>query len=230
MTVAPSESDSPDPNSGGGRGFRVVCLLSGGIDSPVAAYMMSRRGAEVVLLHMDNRPYSDEGSIAKAIDMASAIEGAAGKRMRLFVAPHGRNQARIAGSASPGFQCVLCKALMLRVARGLSLTVGADAVVTGESLGQVASQTLHNIRAEEHGLDFPVLRPLIGLDKIEIEAIAKEIGTYGISIRPGQPCTAVPRRPVTRARLDRIAQEIEKVDMDELIRHAMEGVREIPRA
>ena len=128
--------------------MKVVCLMSGGIDSPVAAYMMAMRGAETILLHMDNRPYSDDTGIEKVQDLRDWLELVTGQSIRLFVAPHGRNQAIIAGACRKGFQCVLCKRTMLRTASIFGRKIGADAIVTGDSLGQVASQTVQNIRAE----------------------------------------------------------------------------------
>jgi len=208
--------------------IKVVCLLSGGIDSPVAAFLMGNRGAELVLLHMDNDCTGEGNSIGKAKDLARIISGSIGKRVTLYVAPHCMNQRRISEMCGIGFQCVICKILMLRVAKGLCALVDADAIVTGESLGQVASQTLYNIRAEEHGLGFPVLRPLIGLDKLEIEAIAKETGTYGVSIRAAAPCRFVPAKPVTMAGISRLAEECGKTDIERMVDHALRNTKEAP--
>jgi thiamine biosynthesis protein ThiI len=204
----------------------VVCLISGGIDSPVAAYSMARQGVEVVLLHMDNRPYSDESSLEKVYDIRERLEAVTGQSMRLFIAPHGRNQELTANACKKGFQCVICKRTMLRTANGVALRLGAEAIVTGESLGQVASQTLQNLKAESHGLDFPVLRPLIGSDKLEIEGVAKRIGTYEISVRSPSVCTIVPKRPVTMARIDRLLDEERKLDYEEMISYAVEHLQE----
>jgi thiamine biosynthesis protein ThiI len=207
--------------------LKVVCLISGGIDSPVAAYRMGKRGSDLVLLHMDNSLEGDVNQIEKAKDLARTICEATGKEARLYVASHSRNQRKISEACEGGFQCVLCKMLMLRVAKRLCMLEGADAVVTGESLGQVASQTLHNIMVEQHGLDYPVLRPLIGLDKIEIEAIAKEIGTYGISIGAPAPCRFVPDKPVTMARIGHAVEECAKLDMDEMVSYSIENRKQI---
>lgn len=208
--------------------IKVVCLLSGGIDSPVAASLIGRRGAELILLHMDNCYIDEEGSIEKAVHLARAIGDTEGRSVALYIAPHVRNQKKIAEACGVGFQCIMCKKLMLKVAKGLCGLVGADAIVTGESLGQVASQTLHNIRAEEQGLDFPVLRPLIGLDKLEIEVIAKEIGTYDISTRNAVPCRFVPLKPVTMAGIGRMTEECGRIDFDEMVGYALQNRREVP--
>ena len=194
--------------------MKVVVLLSGGIDSPVAAYEMGRLGADLVLLHMDNRPYADNSAIEKVKKLATIIEEKLDRPVELFTAPHGYNQLMISEKCQKNLQCVLCKRVMLKVARNVAKAVGADAIVTGESLGQVASQTLYNIQSEQSGLDFPVLRPLIGLDKLEIERIAKEIGTYETSITKGTPCTIVPCRPITMATPEMIMEEEKKLDLE----------------
>lgn len=200
--------------------MKAVCLLSGGIDSPVAAYVMGRNGADIALLHMDNRPYADRSAINKAISLASRLEEELGRPLELYVAPHGVSQLLIHERCQHNLQCVLCKRTMLRVARDLARRIGADAVVTGESLGQVASQTLYNIVSEQSGLDFPVLRPLIGLDKLEIEAVAKRIGTYEISIQKGSPCTIVPHRPATMATPELMTIQEKKLDIERIAQHA----------
>ena len=200
-----------------------MCLISGGIDSPVAAYTLARNGAEVILLHMDNRPYSGENSVNKVVRLAEALETVLGRPLELLTAPHGVSQLRISQHCQKNLQCVLCKRTMLKVARNVARKLEADAIATGDSLGQVASQTLYNINAEERGLGFPVLRPLIGLDKLEIEHLAKEIGTYGISIERGDACSIVPFRPATMAGPRLIAEQEERLDLEAL---AMEMAEE----
>jgi thiamine biosynthesis protein ThiI len=209
--------------------LKAVCLISGGIDSPVAAYLMAMRGAEMMLLHMDNRPYSDDTGIEKVQDLRDRLELVTGREIRLFVAPHGRNQEIISASCRKGFQCVLCKRTMLRAACLFAKKYCAEAIVTGDSLGQVASQTVQNIRAESLGIEMPILRPLIGLDKIEIEAIAKRIRTFDISTRTPSACTIVPKRPVTMARLDMVFDELKRIDHDEMTAYAADRAEEIIR-
>ena len=207
--------------------MKAVVLISGGIDSPAAAYLMAKAGAEIILLHMDNRPYADDTGLAKVQDIRDQLELVTGQRIPLYVAPHGRNQALTAERCRAGFQCVICKRTMLRVARQVAMGLGAEAIITGESLGQVASQTLQNLKAESHGLDFPVLRPLIGLDKLEIESIAKVAGTLGISIRSPSACLIVPKRPVTMARLDKLLEEQAKLDLEEMVTFSADRIAEI---
>ncbi|NLT37868.1 MAG: tRNA 4-thiouridine(8) synthase ThiI [Methanomassiliicoccus sp.] len=201
---------------------KVVCLLSGGIDSPVAAYSMGRSGADLVLLHMDNRPYCDDTDLGKVMDLSAQLERTLGRRVELYTAPHGPSQLQIYERCQRNLQCVLCKRTMLKVARNVARRIGADAVVTGESLGQVASQTLHNLVSEQAGLGFPVLRPLIGLDKLEIESIARRIGTYEISIRRSNPCNLVPYRPATITTPDLMRAQEERLDLESVARRAAE--------
>jgi tRNA uracil 4-sulfurtransferase len=205
--------------------IKVVCLLSGGIDSPVAAYSLGRNGAELVLLHMDNRPYCDETGIGKVMDLSEQLERTLGRKVELYSAPHGTSQLQIYERCQRNLQCVLCKRTMLKVARNVAQRVGAEAVVTGESLGQVASQTLHNLVSEQSGLDFPVLRPLIGLDKLEIEGIAKRIGTYEISIRKSNPCTLVPYHPATMATPELMRAQEARLDIESVARRAAEEAK-----
>lgn len=198
--------------------MKLIALLSGGIDSPVAAYRMCQAGAEVVLLHMDNTPYSDEVQRKDVMEIARILREATGQELPLWFAPHGDSQTAIHDKCDYNYQCVMCKRVMQRTARELGKKLGCSGIVMGDSLGQVASQTLRNIRSENIGLDFPVARPLIGYDKIEIEAIAKEIGTYDVSIRPGHGCSIVPVRPITEAKPEKVVSMSETADIDALAR------------
>jgi thiamine biosynthesis protein ThiI len=208
--------------------MKLVTLLSGGIDSPVAAHLMMARGAELVTLHMDNRPYGGlEHQLTKVRQLAAILETIHGRKIRQFVAPHGASHAVFIGKCRIGLHCVLCRRMMLRVAGELALREKAAAIVTGESLGQVASQTLQNIAAEYPAAPVPILRPLIGLDKQEIIEIAKKIGTYEISIQPGSCCTAVPDRPATCAVPADIDEEERKVDIAALVEQTMNGLTEL---
>jgi thiamine biosynthesis protein ThiI len=200
--------------------MKLVCLMSDGIDSPVAAYIMSRAGADVVLLHMDNRPYTDDRSMEKVKALAAQLRKATGKDIPLYSAPHGPNQKAISEGCESAFQCVMCKIVMQRTARELAKRIGASAIVMGDSLGQVASQTLKNIRSENQDLDFPVARPLIGLDKTEIIEIAKEIGTFDISIRQTAGCLALPPKVVVSANPERTRGFTESIDADALAAEA----------
>ena len=168
---------------------RAVALFSGGIDSPVSMWMMMKRGVEVLPLFMDQRPYVGESYVeqAKACFRALApyapVDG-----FTLYAAPMGPIMERILESPEPRFTCVLCKRSMYRVAEAFAVGRGAKALVTGESLGQVASQTLDNLYVLDRASTIPVLRPSVGLDKVEIEAKAREIGTYEVTARSVEGC------------------------------------------
>ena len=205
--------------------MKLVALLSGGIDSPVAAYKMAMAGAEVVLLHMDNSPYSDDRSRENVRDLAKRLSEVTGTEMPLYFAPHGPSQAAIHEKCDWNYQCVMCKRAMQRTAKEFAKNIGAVGVIMGDSLGQVASQTLKNLVAETHDLDFPLIRPLIGLDKLEIVDIAKEIGTFDISIRPATDCTIVPRKAVTEA--DPAKIEAYPVDIEGLSRISASGAERV---
>ena len=203
--------------------MKLVSLMSNGIDSPVASYIMSRAGADVILLHMDNRPFTDDRSIENVKALAEKLREATGKDIPLYSAPHGENQKAISEGCDSNYQCVMCKIVMQRTAVELAKRLGASGVIMGDSLGQVASQTLRNIRAESLGLDIPIVRPLIGLDKTEIVDIAREIGTFDISIRPTDGCLALPQRVVVDADPEKSRGFMEAIDVQALARRTADA-------
>ena len=186
---------------------RLVSLFSGGIDSPIATWLMMKRGVETLPLMMDQRPYVGENYIERAVQAAEKLGryDPTGK-MGLYLAPFGGIMERISEASSPSLRCVLCKRSMYRVAEAFALKVGARGVITGESLGQVASQTLDNLYVLDGAVSIPVLRPIIGLDKVEIEGIARRIGTYDLTAVSVDGCTVVPERPTTRARMEAVVE------------------------
>jgi len=196
--------------------LRGIVLLSGGIDSPVAGYLMGRQGLDLVLAHFDNRPFTSDAEIDKAMSLMRRLDDALGRESTKVFVPHGKAQTELARCCRRNMECVLCRRMMLRVAERLAKKYDASYIITGESLGQVASQTLANINVEERATSLPILRPLIGFDKVEIEKIAKEIGTYEISTRPGLCCTIAPKKPSTYSRLDTALAEESKVDIEAL--------------
>jgi thiamine biosynthesis protein ThiI len=207
-----------------GSSGEVVSLMSGGYDSPVATYRMLKRGCSVTLVHFHAYPYVRATSIEKVIELAQAL-GRDQPDMRLITIPIGEIQRRMAISCEPEMLVVLYRRLMLRVAEVLATEYGAGALVTGESLGQVASQTLENIRAIEAAVRLPILRPLIGMDKIEILEEADRIGTSEISRTPDDDCCTVfvPRHPATHATIE-VAERAEAPrDVDDLVRQALSG-------
>jgi len=207
--------------------LRAVVLLSGGIDSPVAAYLMGRQGLELVLVHFDNRPFTSDAEVDKAKALMTKVDQALGTKTKKIMVPHGKTQAELARCCRRNMECVLCRRMMFRVAERLAEKHDARAIVTGESLGQVASQTLANMSVEERATRLPILRPLVGLDKVEIERIAKTIGTYETSILPGLCCTIAPKKPSTYSRLEGATEEEAKVDIDGLTDEEFQGAVEL---
>lgn len=207
--------------------MKVILLLSGGIDSPVAGHMMLAQGHELILLHMDNRPFTDDAEFGKVTRLVAGLRARSATPVKFFVAKHGMAQASFAKNTDRHYNCIMCRRMMLRVAEQLARREGASAIVTGESLGQVASQTLTNIKVEEQAVGIPVLRPLIGLDKVEIMDMAREFGCYEVSTSPGLCCTIVPTKPSTRAKLENILAEEEKVDIEALVEKEMAELEEL---
>lgn len=196
--------------------MKLIALMSGGIDSPVAVYLMLKKGADITALHMDNRPLTDVNTLNKTLRLIDRLDEISGKPIKRYIAPHGSNQLTFAQNCRHNMQCVLCRRMMYRVGELVARAEGADALLTGESLGQVASQTLGNLRTESEALTIPILRPLIGFDKLEIEKIAKEIGTFEISIEPGGCCSITPQHPATASTPERVLEEEKRIGLETL--------------
>jgi thiamine biosynthesis protein ThiI len=207
--------------------MKLMSLISGGIDSPVATHMMMERGAEIIAIHFDNRPFTDDGQFEKTKTLVNHLGNINNVKIRTWIVPHKDSHVAFAKHCKRNLHCVLCRRMMLRVSEQVADREGADALLTGESLGQVASQTLRNIRTESQAVSISILRPLIGLDKLEIEEIAKRIGTYETSILPGMCCSIIPRKPSTYSRLDTVLEEEEKVDIHKMVEDALEGMYEL---
>jgi len=203
---------------------RGVMLMSGGIDSPVALHYLLREGHEMVAVHMDNRPFTDDSPLSKTADHLALLRERYHQPIPMYLVPHGTTQVTLMRSTDRHLGCVLCRRFMWRAAERVAVREGATFLATGEALGQVASQTLPNMRTATAAVTLPIVRPLIGFDKNEIEAVAKSIGTYAISTRPGVCCQAVPDRPATRSNLVQILHEEERIDVDQIVddclRHA----------
>ena len=191
--------------------------MSGGIDSPVALHYLLRQGHDLLAVHMDNRPFTDDTPLEKVVDHLTVLRERYHQPIPLYVVPHGSTQVTLMRNTERHVGCVLCRRFMWRSAERIAERENGTFLATGEALGQVASQTLSNIRQATASVRLPIVRPLIGFDKHEIERVAKEIGTYGISTRPGVCCQAVPDRPATRSNLLQILREEEKVDVDGII-------------
>jgi thiamine biosynthesis protein ThiI len=192
---------------------RMLALISGGIDSPVAAWMMMRRGCPVSLLYFDPRPYVD--ALPQAKKSAEVLRRwTSGRKINFIQIPIGEGLAKIA-AAEPRATCLLCRRLMYRIAQRVMEEEEAYGVVTGYSLGQVASQTPANIMAEQSGIDLPVYHPLIAMDKSEITDLARKIGTYRATADAGS-CAAAPKKPMTRARVEDIRGMEMELDLAEI--------------
>lgn len=193
---------------------RVVALVSSGIDSPVATFLMMKRGCSVTMVNFNNYPYTS-GSNEKILKIHEQLkEYSAGAKVKLYQVDYGEYLHKCIDEAPDRMTCVLCKCGMYRIAETIALKENALAIVDGSSLGQVASQTLPNILATRYTTTMPVLSPLIGLDKVEIENIGKKIGTYDISILPDSGCSAVPRHPETHAELPRVLEALNNIDAE----------------
>jgi len=215
------------PGRGGlpvGTSGRAVVLLSGGIDSPVAAYRMMKRGLRCDFVHFSGRPFTGPESIYKSYAQAAQLDRFQGDS-RLFIVPFGQAQRRLAAAGAGRLQVMTQRRLMVRVAAALARRERADALVTGDSLGQVASQTLHNMRVVDEASGLPVLRPLLGWDKAEIMREAEEIGTYDVSILPAEDCCTLFASPIadTRVHPRRVAELEARVEAQELVETLVES-------
>lgn len=226
------------PGVGGlptGVGGRVACMLSGGIDSPVAAFRMMKRGCRVRLVHFHSYPVVSRRSIEKA-EALTALLTRVQLRTRLVLVPFAPVQQRILIDAPQNLRVVLYRRFMLRIANRFAEWGGAKAMVTGDSLGQVASQTLDNLVTINAVSRLPVLRPLIGMDKEEISEEAKRLGTYPISIQPDEDCCSlfIPRHPATAASIEQAEAAEKLLPVDELVEAAVEAAEwqdyEFPRS
>ena len=216
-----------EPGAGGmptGTGGRVACLLSGGIDSPVAAYRMMRRGCSVELIHFHSYPILSRASQEKVREIAALLTRHQ-LRSRLVLVAFGEIQQRVVLAVPPELRVVVYRRLMLRIAEQFARKRHARALVTGEAIGQVASQTLENMTTIAAATEMEILRPLVGMDKDEITAEAERIGTFPISIIPDQDCCTLftPRHPATRSRLSDLVAAEQTLSVDELVKAAVEA-------
>ena len=216
------------PGPGGlplGTQGKVVALVSSGIDSPVATYLMMKRGCQVIALFCDNDPYTTPEALKNFNDLIDQLNlYASGAPIKRRVVKYGDYLSTCKSDAPDKMTCVLCKSGMYKLAGKLAKKMHAEAVIDGSSLGQVASQTLPNILATREDLDVPVLSPLIGLDKVEITRIAEKIGTFEISKRDDGGCKAVPRYPETKADLELVKKVKEDMNQDAALEKAFETI------
>jgi thiamine biosynthesis protein ThiI len=216
---------SKESGAGGlpiGTGGRVLALLSGGIDSPVAAWRLMRRGCTATLMHFHSYPFLSNASQEKVRALA-ALLARYQLSIKLHLVPFGDIQRDVTLSVPSALRVVVYRRLMLRIAERAAHRAGALALVTGDIVGQVASQTLENMAVTESAISMPVFRPLVGMDKGEVTAEAVRLGTYPISIIPDEDCCTLftPRHPVTRARLEEIDAAERGLPLQDLVERAL---------
>lgn len=215
------------PGAGGlpvGMGGHAVSLLSGGLDSPVSSWMMARRGVELEMVHFVSPPYTSQQAQDKVLELARLLTAYCG-RMIVHIVPFTEIQEEIRKNCPEEYFTLIMRRFMMRLAEAVAKKAGAKALITGESLGQVASQTMMALGVTEDVTTMPVLRPLIGMDKVEIIRISREIGTYETSILPYEDCCTVftPRHPATRPNLEDVRKAEAALDVDVLVAKALEG-------
>ncbi len=204
----------------------MVVLMSGGLDSPVAAWLMMKRGVMIIPVYCDNSPYSENAARERAFDCIRQLQKwAPGHQFTTYEIPHGPNLQSFITSCNRKNTCLLCKRMMYREAYEVMKKEKASGIVTGSSLGQVASQTAANMHAEIYQLAIPIYHPLIAFDKTEIMDIARKIGTYDISSQPAGTCAAVPEHPEIGANYDLIMLEEKKIDIENMVSGALKAVK-----
>ncbi len=205
---------------------KLVGLLSGGIDSAVACWLVMKRGSPVAFVYFDILPYADDSTAQRALDVAQVLFGwAVGFPRKVYVVSHGENLRQIM-ETNRKYSCLLCKRMMYRVTERLSEKLFAEGIVTGEAIGEQASQTLTNLRVLNLSVkEYPVHRPLLGFDKAETEAIARKIGTYVVSSRKASKCTAAPFQPSTKAKLEEVLKAEDNLDIEKMVERSLQSIK-----
>ena len=209
-----------------GTGGKACVLISGGIDSPVASYMMAKRGLELTAVHFASPPYTSIRAEEKVIELLQRVAKYSG-RMKMFTVPFTEIQEQIREKCKEDYFTIIMRRFMMEIAEEIARKNGCHALITGESLGQVASQTLNAIECTDNACNMPVFRPLIGMDKEEIISVSRKIDTFDISIQPYEDCCTVftPKHPKTKPVLSEVIAEQNKLDCKGLIQRAVEGVK-----
>lgn len=216
------------PGAGGlpvGAGGRAVALLSGGIDSPVACYMMAKRGLALEMIHFFSYPYTSNEAKEKVLELAGLLTGYCG-RLTVNIVPFTAIQEELRRSCPEPYFTLAMRRFMMRISELVADRVGADAIVTGESLGQVASQTMEAMAVTGQVVSLPIFRPVVGMDKEEIIRIARKIGTFETSILPYEDCCTVftPKHPNTKPKMPKILEAESHLDVEALVDEAVKGV------
>ena len=222
---------APVPGAGGmpvGCNGTAVTLLSGGIDSPVSSYMIAKRGVHLIPVHFFSFPYTSQRAKEKVIELAQIITAYCGK-MTMEIVPFTHIQEEIRDKCPEEYFTLIMRRFMMRIAQRIALDNNARAIVTGENLGQVASQTMEAMASTQAVLQLPVLQPLIGMDKEEIVRLARKIGTFETSILPYEDCCTVftPRHPRTRPKLREVEAAESALDVDALVEEAVKGIEKV---
>ena len=221
----------PEPGAGGlpvGTSGRAMSLLSGGIDSPVASWMMAKRGVALEMVHFYSYPYTSPEAKEKVLDLARLLTPWTG-RLIVHVVPFTHIQEELRRACPEELFTLLMRRFMMRIAEGMARRTGCRALVTGESLGQVASQTMDAMAVTGAVASLPVFRPLVGMDKEEVVRIARKIGTFETSILPYEDCCTVftPRHPRTRPHLDEIEAAEAVLDVEALVQEALDATERV---
>jgi len=202
---------------------KAIYLVSGGIDSPVASYLGIRKGWMPVFVYFDNKPFAGEDTKERALRTIERVEEATGTRGKVIIVPHGEDLENAVGKCKRNLTCLICKRLMYRKAERIAVQNGCEAIVTGEILGEQASQTMSNLILNSPIIKMPIIRPLIGLNKREVEDIGKSIGTYEISITKAQGCGAASIKARTKARLGELEGAEHALPIDDMVDRAIKG-------
>lgn len=223
---------NPVPGAGGmpvGSNGVAVTLLSGGIDSPVSTYMIARRGVRLIPVHFFSFPYTSEQAKEKVVELATLLTDYCGK-MTIEVVPFTHIQEEIRDKCPEEYFTLIMRRFMMRLAEKIAVYYGAGAIVTGENLGQVASQTMEAMAVTRAVTTLPIVQPLIGFDKEEIVRLARKIGTFGTSILPYEDCCTVftPRHPRTKPKLKDVEAVEAALDVEALVEEAFNGIEQIP--
>jgi len=210
-----------------GSQAKVVCLLSGGIDSPVACWLAMKRGCPITPVYIDNAPFTDENTTTKALETAKRLfEWSIGFPRNVYIAKNSENLKSIIEKTPRKFTCILCKRMMYRIAERIAEKEKAEGIVTGEAIGEQASQTMHNLRViDEAATRYPIHRPLLGFNKTETESIARKIGTFEISTQRARRCSAAPSKPATEAKLQKVKEAEEKLDIEQMVEESVKTAK-----
>lgn len=211
-----------------GTSGRATVLMSGGIDSPVAAYMMAKRGVELVAVHFTSPPYTSQAAQDKVVELTKRVARYA-DTVTLFIVPFTQIQETIRDKCPEDLSTLILRRLMMQAAERIALEQNTSALITGESLAQVASQTIYALACTEDAVSLPVFRPLIGMDKEEIIRIARKIDTFETSILPYEDCCTVftPKHPRTKPKVEYVREQQQQVDFSQMLDKAVEDAQKL---